>query len=736
MRHIPKFFCLLFCALALSNTAFCQADFSPFLARSAHFIFIDEHIVNISHGSAQNLALNITLPANSKIISSSKPYEISSDGLNTYILHKDQNPQMPYFVKTALSISTNATEVNSTPALGDLNSSFLLYLAPTKYVPSNDAQVRLLAESITSNYSSDFEKISALAIWANSAIEYDLDYAQKNRTYYQILQDKKGVCGDYTILFITLCRSLGYPARFVSGYAYSDLQKEWMGHSWAEAYAGEWISADPTWLEVGNVDATHIRLITDSSTNYKLASVSALVQPADAQISWQGQPSQNSPIDNLDLNSLELSPPISNYEIMLSSSQVAPSSRFLAYLKYPDDGYYVADASLLSCKSEGWQIFQIGNESKALIAEKGKEKYAIWEINSTPNAEDNMIYNCPLLLNSRLLENRPVEVSLSKTFSWHEGSADVEQSIIPPGGRQKIFATFSKELAGQQAFALEQNMLKNCTLDSNGYCEFEFEASGIGRHEIYVFTSGADPLKLEYLVDLGFGGKAFNISFERLKYAGDSGEAILYFDPAALSKYYGSLMVYSWPGQSEQIAFSPSNSTSIKLPIKALFAKSSTFAVSLISQNGDLIYRQTEPFEISEKTRVWIAKIDIMNLNANQTLAKLIVDSNGPVGLIYLTINGEKYSLSKESEFNLRLDKKEYYGKLVWADSSGALSEAPFYIRTPSEEDPTVLDPGIMVTFKQASYASLLFQSAIAFVLLAVAWLLWKRIFAKKQALQ
>jgi tetratricopeptide (TPR) repeat protein len=66
-----------------------------------------------------------------------------------------------------------------------------------------------------------------------------------------------------------MARSLGLPARIVSGLAYSG--DTFGGHAWVEVWAGRWIELDPTW-GTHFVDATHIRdsssaLVTSAALN-------------------------------------------------------------------------------------------------------------------------------------------------------------------------------------------------------------------------------------------------------------------------------------------------------------------------------------------------------------------------------------------------------------------------------------------------------------------------------------
>ncbi len=63
------------------------------------------------------------------------------------------------------------------------------------------------------------------------------------------LESREGACRDLTVLFIDACRSLGIPARYVSGYQERDSNQTLRYlHAWAEVYipGGGWRGYDPT----------------------------------------------------------------------------------------------------------------------------------------------------------------------------------------------------------------------------------------------------------------------------------------------------------------------------------------------------------------------------------------------------------------------------------------------------------------------------------------------------------
>ncbi|MHC5011294.1 MAG: transglutaminase-like domain-containing protein [Planctomycetota bacterium] len=66
----------------------------------------------------------------------------------------------------------------------------------------------------------------------------------------QILEESCGDCSEHALLYVTLCRAAGIPARRASGYVC--IGSQWGAHAWAEIWLGQWVGADPTTGEVGN----------------------------------------------------------------------------------------------------------------------------------------------------------------------------------------------------------------------------------------------------------------------------------------------------------------------------------------------------------------------------------------------------------------------------------------------------------------------------------------------------
>jgi transglutaminase-like putative cysteine protease len=93
----------------------------------------------------------------------------------------------------------------------------------------------------------------------NGAIKTDFKYAERyeegTQSPLETLKRKSGTCRDFALLFIEAVRSLGFGARFVTGYLYDPaldggqaMQGSGATHAWADVYlpGAGWVEYDPT----------------------------------------------------------------------------------------------------------------------------------------------------------------------------------------------------------------------------------------------------------------------------------------------------------------------------------------------------------------------------------------------------------------------------------------------------------------------------------------------------------
>jgi transglutaminase-like putative cysteine protease len=81
----------------------------------------------------------------------------------------------------------------------------------------------------------------------HAAVEYDTTATTSATTAADAFAARRGVCQDHAHVFIAASRSLGIPARYVTGYLVTDAADAAAHHAWAEALVPEigWIGFDP-----------------------------------------------------------------------------------------------------------------------------------------------------------------------------------------------------------------------------------------------------------------------------------------------------------------------------------------------------------------------------------------------------------------------------------------------------------------------------------------------------------
>lgn len=108
------------------------------------------------------------------------------------------------------------------------------------------------ALDVTRDLKSIYAKSCALMAWIHENFAYEAGVTGVNTHLEEAFQMRRGVCQDFTHVMLGLCRAIGIPARYASGYLYNGPRDTLVGaqasHAWAEVYlpAAGWIGFDPT----------------------------------------------------------------------------------------------------------------------------------------------------------------------------------------------------------------------------------------------------------------------------------------------------------------------------------------------------------------------------------------------------------------------------------------------------------------------------------------------------------
>jgi transglutaminase-like putative cysteine protease len=134
---------------------------------------------------------------------------------------------------------------------GDVADRFYEYLVPSHAVVA-DEELAAVAADLRSAAPTPADGVSAVSAWVNDQLVYERGRTDVSTSALEAWRTGRGVCQDFVHLALALLRSMGVPARYVSGYLHPDPNAE-LGervvgesHAWAEAWLGEWQPFDPT----------------------------------------------------------------------------------------------------------------------------------------------------------------------------------------------------------------------------------------------------------------------------------------------------------------------------------------------------------------------------------------------------------------------------------------------------------------------------------------------------------
>jgi len=133
-------------------------------------------------------------------------------------------------------------------AVEDLPSDTLVYLLGSRYCETD--RLSEIAWSLFNNAPMGWGRVQAICNFVHNHITFGYQFARSTKTAFEVYQERRGVCRDFTHLAITLCRCMNIPARYCTGYLGDigvPISPNPMDFSaWFEAYlGGRWHTFDP-----------------------------------------------------------------------------------------------------------------------------------------------------------------------------------------------------------------------------------------------------------------------------------------------------------------------------------------------------------------------------------------------------------------------------------------------------------------------------------------------------------
>ncbi len=159
----------------------------------------------------------------------------------------------------------------------------------TVFIDPNNSLIKHKAYEIIDGLSSNNSFLAAkeIFVWLKKNTQYTTHIENNNvQTAIETYQLKTGDCDDLTFLYLSLCKSVDLPSRFIRGFLIE--KNTAIPHAWAEVYVGNNIGNNG-WIPVecagetknGDTDrqvhqnfalesADHLRIFTDDGSNNSL----------------------------------------------------------------------------------------------------------------------------------------------------------------------------------------------------------------------------------------------------------------------------------------------------------------------------------------------------------------------------------------------------------------------------------------------------------------------------------
>ena len=338
----------------------------------------------------------------------------------------------------------------------DLPEDLAPYTEPSEIIDSNDEDIRGFAAEIAEGEDDLYLLVHKIAEWTKSNIKYDLSTltAEVSQKASWVLDNKQGVCDELTSLFIAMLRSLGIPAKFVSGVAYTESElfpENWGSHGWAEVYfpGYGWIPYDVTYGQFGYIDPTHVKLkesidSNEPSVQYKwvASNIELDTEELDIESSVEEKIGRTQEIVNL------------NAEVLKENIGFGSYNLIEAILGNTED-YYLSLEIYLSRPKE---VEIIGEAFKNILLKPNEKKSIFWIVKLADGLKDNFIYTFPVTIGTIKGAKTNAEFKSREndiTYTLAEISSILEQK------KEEEKKTYSRDVEIE------------CTIDRNEFYYYE-----------------------------------------------------------------------------------------------------------------------------------------------------------------------------------------------------------------------------------------------------------------------
>ena len=184
-------------------------------------------------------------------LSQAIPVEVfSAPGDSTRFMRLCAAPgQLRIAYAATVEVSQHVVEPGQIPEvdIARLPPAVIPYLYPSRYCQSD--RLNQLAVAEFGQLPRGYSRVLAIQQWVRRQVKFTMNSSNASTSALDTLNDRVGVCRDFTHLMIALCRAVGIPARFATGidYGADPVLGPTDFHAYVEAWLGDrWYIFDPS----------------------------------------------------------------------------------------------------------------------------------------------------------------------------------------------------------------------------------------------------------------------------------------------------------------------------------------------------------------------------------------------------------------------------------------------------------------------------------------------------------
>lgn len=272
------------------------------------------------------------------------------------------------------------------------------FLEPGKSIDSGHPAIKAQALRLAEGEDDLFLLAVKVAHWVKSNVYYNLSTltAEASQTASWVLENRIGVCDELTALFIAMLRSLGIPAKYVSGISYTNsplFPERWGAHGWAEVYfpGTGWVPFDPTFGEYGGIDPGHVKMFEGIGTG-----------GVSTRFEWRatGYDIEPQPLDtDASIRSITPSRRVLDVDVRVAEDEVGFGSHNLvtATVRNLLDAYTAAE--LVLARVEGME--SIDPQEQPVALRPGESRTLAWRVRVPSSLSRRFVYTFPIVVSAR-----------------------------------------------------------------------------------------------------------------------------------------------------------------------------------------------------------------------------------------------------------------------------------------------------------------------------------------------